>query len=134
METEIINPSEKEVEKQAKSNYYFDVLKKYAVFGGRARRKEYWMFYLYNFLICFALGFIEGLTGIDSESDESLLASIYCVAILMPTISVGVRRMHDVNKNGWYIIFPIYNLILLLTDGTKGNNKYGSDPKEIVAN
>lgn len=111
-------------------NYYFEVLKKYAVFSGRARRKEYWIFYLFNIIISFALGFIEGIVGINSGSDESLLASIYWLTILIPMIAVGIRRMHDVNKSGWYLLIPIYNLILACTDGTKGDNKYGPNPKK----
>jgi len=115
-------------------NYYFDVLKKYAELSGRARRKEYWMFYLCNAIICFALGFIEGVTGINSGDEESLFAFIYTLAVFVPTIAVGIRRMHDVNRSGWYIVLPIVNLILLVTGGTKGANKYGPDPKEVKAN
>ena len=106
-------------------NYYFEVLKKYAVFDGRARRKEYWMFVLFNFIIGFILGVIEGITKTD------WLTHIYQLAILIPSIAVGIRRMHDVNKSGWYLLIPIYNLILLIREGTKGDNKYGSEPKEI---
>ncbi len=114
-------------------NYYFEALKKYAVFSGRARRKEYWMFFLFNIIIGFLLRFIEGMAGINPGSYEGLLAIIYQLAILIPSIAVGVRRMHDVNKSGWYLLIPIYNLILACTDGTKGDNKYGSDPKEVKA-
>lgn len=110
-------------------NYYFEAWKKYAVFNGRARRKEYWIFFLFNILIAVVLGAIEGFTGINSESDESILYSIYQLAILLPSLAVGVRRMHDVNKSGWYILVPVYNLILFCTDGTKGENKYGPDPR-----
>jgi len=70
------------------------------------------------------LEFIEG-------SDVNLLTNIYELAVFIPSIAVGVRRMHDINKSGWYLLIPIYNLILTLTDGTKGDNKYGPDPKEI---
>ena len=110
-------------------NYYLTALKKYAVFSGRARRKEYWMFILFSAIISFALGLIEGIAGIAPQVDTSVLAGIYQLAILIPSIAVGVRRMHDVNKNGWFLIIPLYNLILVLTDGTKGDNKYGLDPK-----
>ena len=111
-------------------NYYIEVLKKYAVFSGRARRKEYWMFYLYDFLIFFALVIAEGMIGTRSGT-RGLLSNIYNLAVLIPSIAVSVRRMHDVNKSGWYLIFPIYNFILSVTGGTKGANKYGPDPKEI---
>lgn len=112
-----------------KRNYYFDVLKKYAVFEGRATRKEYWMFFLFNILIAIALGLIEGITGINSESDESLLGSIYQLIIFLPSLAVSIRRMHDVDKNGWYLFIPVYSFILLVRDGTNGENKYGPNPK-----
>ena len=112
-------------------NYYLSVLKKYAVFSGRARRAEYWYFILFNLIIAFGLGLIEGLSGIASGTDESILATIYQFAILIPSIAVGIRRMHDVNKSGWFLLIPIYNLILAATDGTKGDNKYGADPKIV---
>ena len=112
-------------------NYYTQVLRKYAVFSGRAQRKEYWYFFLFNLIIAFALGFIEGFFGIAPESGDSILANIYFLAVLIPSIAVGVRRMHDVNKSGWFIIIPFYNLILAICKGTEGDNKYGSDPKAI---
>lgn len=110
-------------------NWYLEVLKKYAVFNGRARRKEYWMFFLFNLIIAFVLGLIEGIANINPTSDDSILASIYQLAILIPSIAVGVRRMHDVGKSGWFLLIPIYNLILACTEGTKGENEYGADPK-----
>jgi uncharacterized membrane protein YhaH (DUF805 family) len=113
--------------------YYFEVLKKYAVFGGRARRKEYWMFYLFNILAAILLVFIEAAIGISSNSGQSLLVSIYQLAVFVPSLAVAVRRMHDVNKSGWYLLIPVYNLILALTGGTRGDNKYGSDPKAVKA-
>ena len=110
-------------------NWYIAVLKKYAVFSGRARRKEYWMFVLFNLIIAFVLGIIEGLTGIAAESDESILANIYQLAIFLPTLAVGVRRMHDSNHSGWWLLFPIVNFVFACTEGTTGENRFGSDPK-----
>lgn len=115
-------------------NWYIKVLKQYAVFNGRARRKEYWMFFLFNIIIVMILGFIEGITDINPTSDDSILASIYQLAILIPSIAVGVRRMHDVGKSGWFLLIPIYNFILAVTDGDKGSNEYGADPKENIEN
>ena len=113
-------------------NWYLDVLKKYAVFSGRARRKEYWMFFLFNIIIAIVLGFIEGLIGTTaSQNGQSILGSIYQLAILIPSIAVGVRRMHDTDHSGWWLLFPIVNLVFALTEGTKGDNKYGTDPKAI---
>lgn len=113
-------------------NYYTGPLKKYAVFNGRAGREEYWYFVLFNFIIVFVLGLIEGLSGIAPESDDSIFANIYSLAVLIPSIAVGVRRMHDIDKSGWYILIPLYDLILAIRNGTEGDNKYGSDPKRIT--
>ena len=110
-------------------NWYIQALKKYAVFSGRARRKEYWMFFLFNILIAVALGFVEGILGIAAESDESILAGIYQLAILIPSIAVGVRRMHDTDHSGWWLLLPIVNLVFAVTDGTRGDNRFGPDPK-----
>jgi uncharacterized membrane protein YhaH (DUF805 family) len=104
-------------------NYYLKVLQNYANFSGRARRKEYWMFVLFNFIASFILGFIGGLL------DFPLLANLYSLAILLPSIAVAVRRMHDVGKSGWYVLIPIYNFILCVTEGNNGENEYGPDPK-----
>lgn len=104
-------------------NWYLQALKKYAVFSGRARRSEYWYFFLFNILILLALGTLGGL--IHSQ----VLYILYYLAILVPLLAVGVRRMHDVGKSGWYLLIPIYSLILACTAGTTGTNEYGQDPK-----
>jgi uncharacterized membrane protein YhaH (DUF805 family) len=104
-------------------NWYVEVLKKYAVFNGRARRKEYWYFALFSTIISVVLSVIGVRTG------ATFIYTIYSLAVLIPSIAVGVRRMHDVNKSGWFIIVPIYNLILACTNGTVGPNEYGEDPK-----
>jgi len=109
-------------------NYYFEVLKKYAVFSGRSQKKEYWEFFFLNIIITFILGFADSVIGV-TYGQVSLLTAIYSLAVLVPSISVTVRRMHDVNKSGWYSLVPIYNFILTLTSGTNGDNKYGPDPK-----
>ncbi len=103
--------------------WYLEVLKKYAVFEGRSRRSEYWYFFLFDFLIAVGILFISEFMKFP------ILYSLYVLAVLIPSIAVSVRRMHDVNKSGWFILIPIYNLILYFTDGTQGPNKYGPDPK-----
>jgi uncharacterized membrane protein YhaH (DUF805 family) len=107
-------------------NWYVEVLKNYAVFNGRAGRKGYWMFIMISFAIYLALFIIEGLLG-----GAGVLAGIYSLAILVPTIALGVRRMHDTDHNGWFLLIPIYNLLLAVTEGQRGNNHFGSDPKSI---
>lgn len=104
-------------------NYYFKVLQNYATFSGRARRKEYWMFVLFNVIVSFVIGFIGGFIQVPQ------LANIYTFAVLIPSIAVGVRRMHDVGKSGWYLLIPIYNFVLAVTEGEQGTNQYGQDPK-----
>lgn len=104
-------------------NYYFKVLANYVNFKGRARRSEYWYFFLFNVIISFILGFTIGILQLPDFS------FIYTVGIILPSIAVGVRRMHDVGKSGWYLLIPIYSIILLCTNGVAGDNMYGPDPK-----
>ncbi|MBL7837808.1 MAG: DUF805 domain-containing protein [Bacteroidetes bacterium] len=107
--------------------YYLHVLKNYANFKGRARRKEYWMFVLFNILILIVLTLIEG--GPAEPGEIKPLSSIYQLAVILPSLAVAVRRMHDVGKSGWFILIPIYNFILAVTAGQSGANEYGPDPK-----
>ena len=107
-------------------NYYLKVLQNYATFSGRARRSEYWYFVLVNVIISVVFGFVGGLIQVPQ------LANIYTLAVLIPSIAVGVRRMHDVGKSGWFLLIPIYNLILACTDGVQGDNEYGTDPKSNI--
>jgi len=106
-------------------DYYKTVLQKYAVFEGRARRSEYWYFVLVNFLISLVLSLIDGALGLMTFG----ISTVYSLAVLVPTIAVAVRRMHDVGKSGWFVLIPIYNFILAVTEGESGSNEYGADPK-----
>lgn len=112
-------------------NWYLKVLKQYADFNGRARRKEYWMFVLFNLIITYGIIFLA--MGIEVP-ELAILSTIYSFAVLVPSIAVGVRRMHDVGKSGWYLLIPIYSLILALTDSEEGDNKWGENPKGIGNN
>jgi uncharacterized membrane protein YhaH (DUF805 family) len=109
-------------------NWYLAVLKKYAVFSGRARRKEYWMFVLFNVIIAFCLGLVLGFTGAGVRGQ--LIINLYQLAILIPSIAVGVRRMHDSDHSGWWILLPIVNLVFACIDGTAGPNRFGPNPKQ----
>ncbi len=99
--------------------HYIDALKNYANFNGRWTRKQYWMFFLFNFIISFALGFVGGLIKFE------LIGTIYSLALLIPGIAAGVRRLHDVGKSGIFLIIPLYNLILLCTASEQTDNGYG---------
>ena len=84
---------------------------------------EYWMFVLFNMIIAFLIGFIGGAL------ETLLLSNIYSLAIVIPSIAVGVRRMHDTDHSGWWIIVPFVNLYFWCIDGTSGDNRFGPDPK-----
>ncbi|UAY51021.1 DUF805 domain-containing protein [Ferruginibacter albus] len=104
-------------------NYYLKVLQNYAVFNGRARRSEYWYFFLFNVLASILFTVIGKVIGFEA------ISTVYTLAVLVPSIGVAVRRMHDVGKSGWFALIPIYNLVLALTEGEQGENQYGPDPK-----
>ncbi|KAF2080463.1 DUF805 domain-containing protein [Flavobacterium sharifuzzamanii] len=107
--------------------YKNTLLNNYANFKGRARRKEYWMFGPLSILIYFGLivlGFIPIIGTVFL-----ILAGIFILGIMVPLFAVAVRRMHDVGKSGWYMFIPLYSLILACTEGEKGPNQYGGDPK-----
>ena len=112
-------------------NWYLEVLKKYAVFSGRARRKEYWMFVLFNMIISFVLGFVEGIFG-----GPGILYMIYGLAVLIPGLAVSVRRLHDTGKSGWWLLISlvpfvggIVLIVFMATDSAVGENQYAPNPK-----
>lgn len=116
--------------------WYFRVLKKYAVIEGRARRMEYWMFFLINVIIGTSLGIIEVLLGIAPGTETSILGGIYGLAVMVPGIAVAVRRLHDTGRSGWWLflgLIPIIGAIILLVfmvlDSEPGENQYGPNPK-----
>lgn len=109
-------------------NHYINVLKKYIVFEGRSSRAELWYFYLISLLISFVLGFAEGFYKISFNAGPYNISDLYGYAILLPSMAVWIRRMHDINKSGWFILIPIYNIYLALQKGDGGANQYGSDP------
>jgi len=114
--------------------WYLEVLRKYAVFTGRARRKEYWMFILFNMIIAFAIGFVSGFTEAILGIGKVLSTStnlIYTLGILIPSIAVAIRRMHDIGRSGWWILFPVVNLVFLCFDSQPGDNEYGPNPKSV---
>ena len=111
--------------------YYVSVLKNYATFTGRARRKEFWMFALCNFLISILFGFLTTIVSV-----VWILSLLYSLAILIPSLAVTVRRLHDTSRSGlWFLIAfvpligSIWLLVLMFLDGTPGDNKWGPDPK-----
>jgi len=115
-------------------DWYVEVLKKYVEFNGRARRKEYWMFFLINFVIALALGVVDAVLGFG------LLGGLYALAVLLPSLAVTVRRLHDTGRTGWWILIgliPLIGIIVILIfmvlEGQPGDNAYGPDPKAAGA-
>ncbi|MGY0216504.1 DUF805 domain-containing protein [Endozoicomonadaceae bacterium StTr2] len=108
--------------------WYLKALKQYADFKGRARRKEYWMFFLINFVITLVLSFLDG--------GEPGISTVYALLIMIPGIAVTVRRLHDTERTGWWVLIgliPVIGTIVLLIfctlDSDAESNNYGPNPK-----
>jgi uncharacterized membrane protein YhaH (DUF805 family) len=132
-------------------NWYLEVLKKYAVFDGRARRKEYWFFILFNILISVVLGSIDRFTGnifVDTDLGQfgggayagilGTFSSIYALGVMIPSIAVSVRRLHDTGRTGWWVLInfvPVIGglifLYFMVLDSNPESNEYGPSPKSF---
>ena len=122
-------------------SWYLGAFKKYAVFGGRSRRMEYWSFVLFNFVVFVVLAGIDALLGTcSSAAGVGLLSGIYVLATLVPILALTVRRLHDIDRSGWWVLVylipligPIVLFVFALLDGTPGDNRYGPNPKGVAA-
>lgn len=124
-------------------NWYLKCLRQYADFSGRARRTEYWMFTLFNVIIVVLL---YALLVVGLAMDKPALGAVsigalwlYNLAVLVPTLAVAVRRLHDIGKEGWYILLgliPLVGVLVLLyfyvQDSEPGENQWGPNPKETT--
>ncbi|QGQ27077.1 DUF805 domain-containing protein [Gimesia benthica] len=117
-------------------NWYLTVLKKYAEFSGRARRKEYWMFALMNFLISILISIVGAVIGDTDGLIAVSLSGVYALFIFIPSLAVTVRRLHDTNKSGWWILISLVPLIgglvlliFMVIDSDPNENAYGPNPK-----
>jgi uncharacterized membrane protein YhaH (DUF805 family) len=118
-------------------NWYLTVMKKYAVFGGRARRKEYWMFVLFNIIFVLVAMGLDNLLGTTIQDlGYGYIYILYALALIIPALAVGVRRLHDIGKSGWWffiaaipLVGSIWLLVLMATDSQPGENQYGPNPK-----
>ncbi|WP_109078425.1 DUF805 domain-containing protein [Aggregatibacter kilianii] len=119
-------------------NWYLHVLKNYVTFNGRARRKEYWMFCLFSFIVSIILGVIDLVLGLYSSTlNMGILGGIYSLVVFLPGLAVSVRRLHDTDRSGWWILLcfiPIIGVIVVLVfmcfDSQPGTNRFGDNPKE----
>ncbi|MFK3771554.1 DUF805 domain-containing protein [Pseudomonas sp. NPDC089406] len=105
-------------------NVFFEVMKKYATFQGRARRKEYWLFAVVINLISLLVGFVDGFLGLTP-----IFSLLFSLAVMIPAIALAVRRLHDTDHSGWWILVPIVNIVFMFFDSTPGNNRFGPNPK-----
>jgi len=118
-------------------NWYLTVLKKYATFSGRAQRAEYWYFVLFSMIASIVLTILDAMFGtLDAQTGYGLLSGLYTLAVFIPALAVGARRLHDIGKSGWWqliVLIPIIGVILLIvwfaTD-SKEDNQYGENPKK----
>ncbi|MBT2394085.1 MULTISPECIES: DUF805 domain-containing protein [Streptomyces] len=116
-------------------HWYLDVLKKYAVFSGRARRQEYWMFALISTVISIALTIIDNVAG-----TSPILGAVYSLVVLLPGIGVSIRRLHDTDRSGWWLLIslvPFVGVIILIvflaSEGKSHENSHGPNPKLVPA-
>jgi len=120
-------------------DWFIKCLKKYADFNGRARRKEYWMFFLFYVIFAFVLSLIDNFIGWGfAEGTFGILYLIFALGTFLPYLAVLVRRLHDIGRSGWWyfiILIPIagviWLIVLLATDGEPGENQYGPNLKEV---
>ena len=122
-------------------NWFMTVLRKYAVFEGRARRREYWFFVLFYILISVVLAVVDRMLGTYVEAyGMGALGALFCLGLLIPSIAVGARRLHDTGRSGWWLLIgfiPVIGVIVLIVffvlDSQPGTNAYGPNPKEAPA-
>ncbi len=121
-------------------NYYIAALKKYAVFDGRARRAEYWYFFLFNLIIQTILSILDTLISKAASMDIGVLLGLYSLAVFIPGLALSVRRLHDTGHSAWWLLIglvPFVGAIVLfvfvLQDSQPGTNQFGPSPKEVSA-
>jgi uncharacterized membrane protein YhaH (DUF805 family) len=120
--------------------WYVAVLKKYGVFKGRASRKEYWMFVLFNIIFAVVALLLDNLFRITIHGlTYGPIYIVYLLALIVPCLAVSVRRLHDIGKKGAFIfvllipiVGEIWYLVLVCTQGNPGSNFYGEQPKDAV--
>ena len=122
-------------------NWYLKALKQYAVFQGRAQRKEYWFYILFYIIFGIAVAIVEATLGLtDPETGSGPLSVVYSLAFLVPTLAVGARRLHDTGRSAWWLLIgliPLLGALVLIVffvfDSQPGDNEYGPNPKAAPA-
>ena len=116
-------------------NWFLHVVRdNYANFQGRARRQEYWMFVLFQILAVIVAAVIDSVLF----RGKMILYTLTALGLLVPAIAVGIRRLHDTDRSGWWLLgslVPLLNIVVLVflcLDGTRGPNRFGADPKQSL--
>jgi len=120
-------------------DWFLGALKKYAVFEGRARRREYWFYALFVVLISIGLNIVDRILGTyNAEYGTGILGGLFSLAVLIPSLAVGARRLHDTGRSGWWLLIgliPLIGAIVLIVffviDSQPGTNQYGPNPKGV---
>lgn len=120
----------------------FAPLKRYFDFSGRSRRKEFWLWVLFVWIVLFVLMYLDSALGLGGTATGyaegasvgfnmtgGWLTNLFALATIIPGIAVAVRRAHDQDKSGWFVLIPIYGFIMMFLEGTRGPNRFGPDPK-----
>ena len=126
------------------NKYFIDTIKnRYAKFDGRASRSEYWFYTLFYLIIAIVAGMLDTflinpmLGATPQEAGEGgILQIVLALALLIPSIAIGIRRLHDIGKSGWWLLvglIPIIGALVLIyfyvTDSQAGSNQFGENPK-----
>lgn len=120
--------------------WYLKVLKQYADFSGRAHRTEYWMFVLFNLIFLVVAMILDNVLGLTiGELQYGVVYSLYILAVLIPSLAVAIRRLHDIGRSGYMVLITfipligvIWFLVLMATDSNPKENQYGANPSEVV--
>lgn len=121
-------------------NEFMAVIKNYAGFSGRAGQREYWMFTLVYILIYAALAIVTAIMPTVIASVFSILTLVFALGLLIPSIAVCIRRLHDTDHSGWWallLLVPLaglYIIYLCIIEGTNGPNRFGNSPTPMIAN
>jgi len=120
-------------------------LKRYFDFSGRSRRREFWLWFLFVWIMLFVLMYLDAVLGLGGTATGyaeggsvgfhltgGLLTAIFGLAVIIPGIAVAIRRAHDQDKSGWFVLIPIYGFLMMFFEGTRGPNRFGPDPKGAV--
>ncbi len=114
-------------------------LSKYADFSGRARRSEYWYFVLFNLVVGIVASILDNILGTDMDTGSGVIGGLASLALLLPGLAVGVRRLHDISRSGWWILvglIPLVGWIILIVwfvQDSHGDNEHGPSPKAQAA-